>query len=642
MEKKGLSNGAYGGIEGKNYEPYIPSDKVMPEFTIWSILLGVVLAIVFGGANAYLGLKVGMTVSASIPAAVVSMGILRGILRRKNILENNMVQTIGSAGESLAAGVIFTLPALFLWNQAPSFFTVFMISLLGGLLGVIVMIPLRKFLIVEEHGKLLYPEGTACGDILVAGEVGGAKAGTVFLGLGIGAIYKFIADGMKAFPSEIEWKIPKLKGTVVGGDILPALLGVGFIIGPKISAYMLGGAILGWFGIIPLLTIFGENLGVAIAPASSLISDLGVWGIWDNYIRYIGAGAVAFAGITSLIKALPTIVSAFKNSIKGFNFKDSNEKRTQSDLPMSWVLVGIAVIIVVIAFTPVIPTGIVGAILIAIFGFFFVTVSSRIVGIVGSSSNPVSGMTIATLLFTTIILKATGQSGTEGMVAALTVGGIICIAAAIAGDTSQDLKTGFLVGATPKKQQIGEVIGVVASALTIGFVLILLDKAYGFGSKELAAPQATLMKLVIEGVMNSNLPWGLVISGAAMAAVIELVGVASLPFAVGLYLPLHLSTPIMCGGIIRGLVNKIFHKKKEEKKERAESGILYASGLIAGEGLIGILLAILAVSKPAGLDKYFYELTGFPLGQLGGLFIFLLLAGSLCYICFKKKEVKKA
>ncbi len=421
-------------VSGENYIPYVSEKSQLKELSIVSILLGTFIAVIFGGANAYLGLKVGLTISASIPAAVISMGILRGILKRKSILENNMVQTIGSAGESLAAGVIFTVPALFLWAKElknvaqPSMLTVFFMSLLGGTLGVAMMIPLRKFLIVKEHGKLVYPEGTACADILIAGETGGAKAAKVFIGLGIGGIYKFIADGFKLFPSEIEWKIPGIKNAAIGADIQPALLGVGFIIGPRISAYMLAGAVLGWFGFIPLISIFGTHSSEIVKPASKMISEMDFWGIWNYYIRYIGAGAVAFAGTVSLIKSLPIIVKSFKSAIKGFGFSSNEIKRTDKDLPIKIVLFLVLIVILLIAFLPQIPTGFLGALMITIFAFFFVTVSSRIVGVVGSSSNPISGMTIATLLFTTIILKAAGITGITGMISAITVGGIVCIA----------------------------------------------------------------------------------------------------------------------------------------------------------------------------------------------------------------------
>lgn len=632
MNKKGLPEGAYGTKPGQKYVPFVPGNKVMPEFTAVSIIVGILLAVVFGAANAYLGLKVGMTVSASIPAAVVSMAIIRVILKRKSILENNIVQTIASAGESLAAGAIFTIPALFLLGDSPTALTMGLITFAGGALGVLFMIPVRKYLIVKEHGVLPYPEGTACAEVLVAGEEGGAGAGLVFAGGAVGLVYKLLGDGLGLFPTEIEWEITGFKGAAVGADVLPALLGVGFIIGPKISAYMLAGAILGWFGYIPLIALFGETATAPIFPATDLVVDLGYWGIWTKYIRYIGAGAVATGGIISLIRALPTIISSFRDAIKGFGIKNGAEmERTDKDLSVKWIIIGVIAIVILIGLLPLFRVGILGAILIALFGFFFVTVSSRIVGLVGSSSNPVSGMTIATLLITTVIMKYAGYSGVSGMISALIVGAVICTAAAIAGDASQDLKTGYLVGSSPWKQQIGELIGVTASAIAIGFIMIMLNNAYGFGSKELGAPQATLMKLVVEGIMNGNLPWNLVFMGVASSVMIELFGIPSLPVAIGLYLPIHLSTPIMAGGIVRGLLDKTV-KDERKLKDKVESGILYSSGLIAGEGLMGILLAILAVSKVnIGLD-------GVSIGQYGALAAFLLVTGSLAYIVFKKKN----
>ena len=621
--------------EMQPFKPYVPASKTLTEFSVVSIGLGILIAVIFGAANAYLGLIVGLTISASIPAAVISMGVLRVLLRRKSILENNMVQTIGSAGESLAAGVIFTVPALFLWGVAPGYLDVFLMSLFGGFIGVLMMIPLRRYLIVEEHGRLPYPEGTACADILIAGEEGGSKAITVFIGMGVSAIYKFISDGLSLFSEGIAWKIPRLKNTVVGMDVQPALLGVGFIIGPRIAAYMLGGAVLGWLAIIPLITLMGEHSSVVIHPATTLIKNMDAGAIWNNYLRYIGAGAVAFAGFWSLIKSMPIIWSSFKSAITGLLKKTglSNEKRTDIDIPMKWVLVSIVVIIILIGILPQIHSGIAGAILMTVFAFFFVTVSSRIVGVVGSSSNPISGMTIATLLLTTLILKALGITGMPGMVAAISVGGLVCIASAIAGDTSQDLKTGYILGATPWKQQVGEFIGVFVSALTIGLVLVLLDKAFGFGTKALPAPQATLMKLVIEGVMEGNLPWGLVFTGAAIALVVEMLGIAALPFAVGLYLPFSLSAPIMLGGVIKGVLDKVV-KDKEENKERTEMGILYSSGLIAGEGLMGLIIAILVVRKiHIGFSTTL-------LGELSSLFFFLALAASLVWYVFKKMPKK--
>ncbi|KGG79907.1 peptide transporter [Caloranaerobacter azorensis H53214] len=644
--KRGLSDAAYNPKAGEKYVPFIPANKVMPEFTVTAIIIGILMAIVFGAANAYLGLRVGMTISASIPAAVISMGIIRGIMKKESILENNMVQTIGSAGESLAAGAIFTLPALFIWSQelgmdAPNLFRIIVISLIGGILGVLLMVPLRKALIVNEHGKLPYPEGTACAEVLVAGEVGGAKAKTVFMGLGIGALYKFIADGIKLFPSKIEWKITGYKGAAIGGDVLPALLGVGFIIGPRIAAYMLGGAVLGWLVIIPLISHIGGFITVPVYPASVPIAELGSGDIWHYYIRYIGAGAVAFGGIISLIKSLPLIVRTFKEALGGFKagFENESNLRTDQDMSMKLVVVGVIVLILVMIFTDIIPVGVMGAILIAIFGFFFATVSSRLVGLVGSSSNPVSGMTIATLLITSIIFKAIGFDGPAGMIGALSVGAVICIVAAIAGDTSQDLKTGFLVGATPRKQQYGELIGVIASGLVIGFILMLLNNAWGFGSNELPAPQATLMRLVVEGVMQGNLPWALVFTGIGIGVVIELMGIPVLPVAVGLYLPIHLSTPIMVGGLLRGILEK---RKEAEAviKEKIESGVLYSSGLIAGEGLLGILLAIFAVIPIE--DKTLGDVIAFGdgvLGKYGALIMFILLVLTLMkHSIWKKVE----
>ncbi|TCO75212.1 OPT family oligopeptide transporter [Marinisporobacter balticus] len=630
----------------QEFKPFISADKILPEFTWTSIILGILLSVVFGAANAYLGLKVGMTISASIPAAVISMGIIRGVLRKESILENNMVQTIGSAGESLAAGAIFTLPALYIWMEewnmgAPNLISITAIALCGGLLGVLFMVPLRKALIVKEHGILPYQEGTACAEVLHAGEEGGEKAKITFVGLGIGAAYKFIADGFKLFPSEIETAIPGYKGAAIGADVLPALLGVGFIIGPKISAYMLGGAVLGWFAFIPLIANIGSMGDVVMYPATVPIAELDYWGIWNYYIRYVGAGAVAFGGVFSLVKSLPLIIQTFKDAMKDYSggVGGTTNLRTEQDMPMKLVLIGTLAVILAMMMLPMIPVGFMGALLIAIFGFFFATVSSRIVGLVGSSSNPVSGMTIATLIITAIIFKATGNDGQDGMIGTLTVGAIICIIAAMAGDTSQDLKTGFLVGATPKKQQYGEIIGAIAAALAIGAVLTLLNKAWGFGSSELPAPQATLMRLVIEGVMGGSLPWALVFTGIGVGVTMELLGLPVLPIAIGLYLPIHLSTPIMVGGVIRGILDKKLEKAGGEDKsikEKIECGILYASGLIAGEGLIGILLAVFAVA-----EVNLAEMLGFNLGQIGAIIFFGLLVLSLMKYSLLKKDSSK-
>ena len=627
-----------------DFKPFIPADKIVPELTITSIIVGLILAVVFGAANAYLGLRVGMTISASIPAAVISMGIIRVLLKRNSILENNMVQTIGSAGESLAAGAIFTLPALFMWaaeNPAiknPSFITIATLALLGGILGVLFMIPLRRALIVEEHGVLPFPEGTACAEVLLAGEEGGDKSKIVFSGLGLAALYKFITDGVKLFPSEITWDLKSLK-TGFGVDVLPALAGVGYICGTKISSYMFAGGILGWFVLIPLISFFGIEQFLSPAPAP--ISELGAAGIWSYYIRYIGAGAVATGGIISLIKSLPLIVKTFSKSIKGFGKSAKTEERTDIDLPMQFVLIGSLVIALLIWLIPTVPVTLLGALMIVVFGFFFATVSSRMVGLVGSSNNPVSGMIIATLLVVTLILKATGFTGYEGMASAICIGTIICIVTAMAGDTSQDLKTGYIVGATPYKQQIGEILGAIISAFAIGLIMYLLNAAWGFGSKEIPAPQATLMKLVVEGVMGGTLPWSLLLCGVGIALCIEVIGIPVLPFAVGLYLPIYLSAPIFLGGIIRWFVEKKKAKASEqEQKETVEKGILYCSGLIAGEGVIGMILAIFAIIPVANGTLADAINLNYPLGQIGSVIFFIGIIASIIYFSLAKIKSK--
>ena len=641
-----MENKTYNVDNQKAFKPFVPANKIVPEFTVTSVILGAIIAIIFGAANAYLGLRVGMTVSASIPAAVISMGILRMILKGESILENNIVQTIGSAGESLAAGAIFTLPAMFIWMKewgigSPSLIEIALIALCGGLLGVFFMIPLRKALIVKEHGVLPYPEGTACAEVLLAGEEGGSKASVVFAGLGISAVYKFIADGLKVFPSEIEWAIPGYTNCAIGIDVLPALVGVGYICGYKISGYMFSGALVGWFVLIPMISLFGGD--VVLYPATDPISSLDYWGIWDSYIRYIGAGAVAFGGILSLIKSLPLIVDTFRKAMKDYSIKgESSTLRTDNDMSMKVVLLGSLAVIISIWLIPTIPVNLLGAVLIAVFGFFFATVSSRLVGLVGSSNNPVSGMAIATLLISTLALKASGLVGREGMLGSIAIGSIICIIAAIAGDASQDLKTGYIVGATPRKQQMGELVGVLISAITIGAVLYLLDTAWGFGSKDIPAPQATLMKLVVEGVMDGNLPWPLIFAGASIGLAVEVLGIPILPFAVGLYLPIHLSAGIMVGGLVRLFTEKRKKSSEAEKKAQVDRGILYTSGLIAGEGLVGVLLAIFALINVGGnsLADIINLSEKINFGQIGALVFFAVLVYTLLKytIFYKEKE----
>lgn len=632
-------------MNDKEFKPFVPADKIMPEFTATSIILGIILAIIFGGANAYLGLRVGMTVSASIPAAVISMGVIRVIMKKDSILENNMVQTIGSAGESLAAGAIFTLPAVFMWaaegaGTPPGYLTIALVCISGGLLGIVFMVPLRSALIVKEHGNLPYPEGMACAEVLVAGEEGGADAATVFKGLGIAALYKFITDGVKLFPSEADWAFKKYDGSGIGVDVLPALAGVGYICGPIISSYMISGAIMAWFIIMPTIKAFGGDM--VMFPSTDPISSMDTWGLWGNYVRYIGAGAVAAGGIMSLIGSLPLIIRTFKDSLKSMGDKDGVVaiNRQNKDLDAKYIIIMLAVVIAILVLTPSIPFGFGSAVMIILFGFFFATVSSRMVGIVGSSNNPVSGMAIATLIISTLLLKMSGATGTKGMVTAIMIGTVICIVAAMAGDMSQDLKTGYIVGASPYKQQIGELIGTIASGLAIAGVLYLLNAAWGYGGKELPAPQAMLMKMVIEGVMNANLPWVLVFIGVFFAIIIKILRIPVLPVAIGLYLPIHLSVPLMIGGFVKLFVQKRKFNTEKEREMAISNGVLYSSGMIAGEGIVGILLAVFAIIKVSGgktLGEAIDISGSFSLGNIGSLIFFAALIATLLRVCLKKK-----
>ena len=631
--------------EKNEFKPYIPADRVMPELTVTSIVMGMLLAVIFGAANAYLGLRVGMTVSASIPAAVISMGVIRVIMKRNSILESNMVQTIGSAGESLAAGAIFTMPALFLWAEEglcdmPSLVEITLIALCGGVLGVLFMVPLRNALIVKEHETLLYPEGTACADVLLAGEEGGANASTVFSGMGLAAAFKFVVDGLKVLPSDVAFVFKSFKGEI-GMEVYPALLGVGYIVGPQIASYMFVGSIIGWMVIIPLICLFGPDTWLYPADVGKTIADLyaagGAAKIWSTYVKYIGAGAIATGGIISLIKSLPLIITTFRDSIKSMKGgKNTNTARTAQDLPMQMILFGIVAMVLIIWVVPAIPVTLLGAAIIVVFGFFFATVSSRMVGLVGSSNNPVSGMAIATLLIATMSIKASGKTGIDGMTAAIAIGSVICIVAAIAGDTSQDLKTGYLLGATPKKQQMGEIIGVVVSGLAIGGVLYLLNAAWGYGGAEVPAPQATLMKMIVEGIMGGNLPWNLVFVGVFLAIALEILRIPVMPFAIGLYLPIYLNASIMIGGVVRMFMDRRKNVDEETKTKQTTDGTLYCAGMIAGEGLVGILLAIFAVF---GINVSIGESVNF--GNIGGVVLMVIMILCLLKFSLWKKSKEK-
>jgi putative OPT family oligopeptide transporter len=585
------------------FRPYVPASQSPAEFTPRAILLGALFGLIFGASTVYLGLRAGLTVSASIPVAVLSISVLKR-LGGSTILENNIVQTIGSAGESVAAGVVFTVPALiFFGERGQAFFNYFQITLLalsGGILGVLLMVPLRKALIVKEHGVLPYPEGTACADVLVAGERGGELARTVFLGLGVGALWKSLSWIFQIFRTSIGHSISRtgvLPNGTLNIDISPEYMGVGYVIGPRIAGVMFAGGVLSWLVLLPLLTIMGNYMTVPFppVPASGLrIDQMSPGQLWSAYIRYTGAGAVLAAGLITLARTIPTIVSSFRESVKDFSAKSEagGRARTEQDLPLTVVLGGTVLLAIFLAVAPRMPTqgNVLASLLVVVFGFFFVTVSSRIVGLIGSSSNPISGMTIATLILTCSIFIAVGWSGEWYSPVALCVGAVVAIAAANAGATSQDLKTGYIVGATPKYQQYGLMIGVVVASLIIGYTTLYLHKVMVIGSDALPAPQATLMSTIIKGLLSRNLPWGLVLVGVFISVTLELCGIQSLSFAVGSYLPIATTAPIFAGGLVRAYVER---KTGVTEESEVGSGTLFSSGLIAGGSLAGILYAVL-------------------------------------------------
>ncbi|MEM9294098.1 MAG: oligopeptide transporter, OPT family [Acidobacteriota bacterium] len=621
------------------FQPHVPASESPVEATIKAVAVGIFFGIAFGAANAYLGLLAGLTISTSIPVAVLSVGafrILAAFGKKAGILEANLAQTVGSASSSVASGVIFTLPALFLWELDPSLLQMTLLALAGGLLGVLFMVPLRRFLIAKEHGKLPYPEGTACAEVLVAADRGGATARNVFLGLGVGAVFKFLFGALKLLPETVSRAVPFLPKAELGLRMSSALFGVGFILGPRIGAVMVSGSLLAWLVIIPGIAIWGGELTTPFYPETELlIAEMSASQIWNRYVRYIGAGAVACAGILTLIRSLPTMIESIKIGIEQMKKRVEGAglsvPRTDLDLPLPLVGLGAGCVALMLAVLPQafgvvdsFSTRAIAALLVVIFAFFFVTVSSRIVGLVGQTSNPTSGMTIASLLGTAAIFLALGWTDDSGKVAALTVGAVVAIAASISGDTSQDLKTGFLLGATPRIQQLGELLGVLTSAVFVCITVIVLAKTYGFGDEALPAPQATLMKLVIEGVLERSLPWVLVGIGAALAAVAAALRVPSLPFAVGVYLPVSTLLPLFLGGLLRLVLERASKRRKESEEvqtERRQKGILFGSGLVGGEGLMGVGIAAFALitsQKPAGL--------GF---QLGGSFAPLLAVSAL-------------
>jgi putative OPT family oligopeptide transporter len=598
-------------LQEKKFEPFIPASTLVPEFSIKAIILGAIFGIIFGAATVYLALRAGLTVSASIPIAVLAIAVFKRF-GKSTILENNIVQTIGSAGESIAAGVVFTIPAFIFLAGGEAYFNYFNIltlAIVGGILGVLFMIPLRRSLIVKEHGTLPYPEGTACAEVLVAGERGGSIANKVFAGLGIAVAYKALMSIFgfwKDIPAYVTSRFSSYPNATVNAEITPEYLGVGYIIGPRIAGTIVAGGILSWLVLIPLISFFGDGLMTTLKPGwgEKMISQMSPAEIYRGYVRYIGAGAVAAAGLITLIRTLPTIISAFKESFA--SLKDlragKTPTRTERDIPITYVIIGSLILVLIVAILPQLPGSFPGTLimgfLVVVFGFFFVTVSSRIVGIIGSSSNPISGMTIATLMATSLIFIAIGWTGDAYQALALSVGGIVCIAAANAGATSQDLKTGYIVGATPVYQQIGLVIGVTVSAFVIGWTLQILDSSmqlqgieHAIGTERYAAPQATLMATLIKGLLAQDLPWGLVFAGMFISVVVELMGVRSLSFAVGAYLPLSTTMPIFIGGMMKSLSDKITRRSGESE---VSSGMLYSTGLVAGGSLTGIAIAVLS------------------------------------------------
>ncbi len=651
------------------HKPYVPADKLMADFTLKAVLAGSFLGIVFGCANAYLGLRVGLTISTSIPVAVMSVALFRAfapLLGRATVLEHNIVATTGSASSSLASGIIFTIPALFMWGLDPSIAKITALAMLGGTLGILFMIPLRRYLIVGERETLPYPEGTAAAQVLMAADAGGSRARNVFIGLGLGALLKGIVSLAHLWPEELSMAVPFLDKGLVGMETTAALLGVGFILGYRIGAIMVAGGLLASLGLIPLIAHFGEGLAMPLFPEKTVpIAAMEPDQIWSRYIRYIGAGAVAFAGIVAAARAHPTMARALAAGVKGFKRTGpatgggSDQAgaplggarggqtggsaaatggstptgaagasppfpgiplRTDIDLPGPVLLMGIAGVLAVIVMSPVtlgaggsILVRLLGAFCIAIFAFLFVTVSSRIVGLVGVTSNPTSGMAIVTLLVTSALFYALGWTDITGQATVLTVGTVVCVAASIAGDISQDLKAGYILGATPRKQQTGELIGAWVPATFVAASVWLLGETYGFGSKDLAAPQATLMKTVIEGVLQANLPWGLVLSGAGISLVVLLLQIPALAFAVGVYLPVATMTPVYVGGCIRALVERRAKRQGLDPKASTEQGVLLGSGFIAGEGLMGVGIALFAFysgGKPGGFGFAFEGLAG--------------------------------
>jgi putative OPT family oligopeptide transporter len=692
------------------FKPYVADAERLPELTLRAVLLGALLGVVFGASSVYLALRVGLTVSASVPIAVIAISVFRALSKmlpggRASILENCVVQTTGSAGESIAAGVAFTLPALVLLGFPLDWLKTLTLSLCGGILGVLMMVPLRRYLIVKEHGHLTYPEGTACAEVLIAGESHGAQAGHVFKGLLAGAVYKLVTAVTRLWNAVPEFHIPGLNASKVACDVSPELMGVGYIIGYRSSAIMVGGGLLSWLVLIPAIALFGQGSASVLYPATKVISAMTPDEIWGRYIRYIGAGAVAAGGIINLVKALPTILDSFRASFRDLRLSSGGEgdqrPRTERDIPISVVLGGSLVLVLFMTFLPQLQVvsgfgiGLLSAITILVFGFFFSVVSSRITGELGSSSNPVSGMAIATLMGTCLTFILLGWTGHAYTAAALSIGTVVCIASSNAGTTSQDLKTSFLVGGTPWRQQVAIIVGVVTSVVVIGWTIQTINKnnrsvqeaqydvlltpapdartetgldgaiykiaraggldripdgtylvdaagqvrfrlQEGIGSSKTPAPQATLMSLVIKGILTQKLPWGFVLLGVFTSILMEIIGVPALAFAVGMYLPLESTTPVFIGGLARRLVD---WKRGSDAESDAGPGVLYSSGLVAGGSILGLASSFLndpALEHVANALAIGHE----ALPPLVGFLVFVGLAGMIYRTAIKAEPAK--
>jgi len=641
------------------FQPYVSPIQSPAEFTAKAVVIGVLFGLLFGASTVYLGLRAGLTVSASIPIAVLAISVLKK-LGGSTILENNIVQTIGSAGESVAGGVVFTIPALiFLTPDGPAYFNYYQIAMLafaGGILGVLMMVPLRRALIVKEHGVLPYPEGAACADVLIAGERGGKLASMVFAGVGVGALWKALSWVFNLFAKELDYSTPRASqfpNATLNIDISPEYMGVGYVIGPRIAGTMFAGGVLSWLVLLPLLSILGSYINVPFPPIHPNFANNPATGqpfkilemspgqLWSAYIRYIGAGAVLAAGLITLGRTLPTIVASAREGIKDFGAAagTATTLRTERDLPTVFVLGGSLLLAIFLAVAPKMPMqgNFLAAILVVIFGFLFVTVSSRITGLIGTSSNPISGMTIATLILTCLMFVALGWTGSAYGPIALCVGAVVCIAAAEAGGTSQDLKTGYLVGATPYYQQLGLIIGVVTSAGVIGATTLYLHHVFGIGSAAVPAPQATLMATIIKGLLDQNLPWGLVLVGVFVSVTLELCGIRSLSFAVGSYLPIATTAPIFAGGLVRAFVERRMGVAAESE---VGAGTLFSSGLIAGGSLCGILYAVLVgtgkIAVPEAIGNALPFLHDGASGYVASALLFIALAVVLARAAQKK------